>query len=62
MIVLTAPGQVQVQISGLPIDKVTLYGLLDVAREALREIVEQNQGKIIMPALGASLEPNGGQS
>jgi hypothetical protein len=43
-------GRVGIRIENLPADKVTLYGLLEVARDAIPKIVEQAGGRIQLPA------------
>lgn len=43
-------GRVGVRIENLPADKITLYGLLEVARDAIPKIVEHAGGKIQLPA------------
>ena len=58
-ITVTETGQVNVNVEHLPLDKVMLYGLLEVGKEAVSQIIAQSKAKIQMPPAGRILDFNG---
>ena len=59
IIEMTNEGRVNVSLDGLPLDKVLLYGLLEVGKEAVKQIVEDSKRKIQLPGPMRILPTNG---
>ena len=59
IIEMTEDGRVGIKLESLPLDKVLLYGLLEVGKEAVRQIVEDSKRKIQLPGPMRILPANG---
>ena len=58
-ITVTETGQVNVNVENLPLDKIVLYGLLEVGKEAVNQIIAESKKKIQMPPVSRILPFNG---